>query len=401
MRATSALLWGSFAALSGCFVDFTGEGGADGKGGGSTSVFMSGGAGQGGAPDGGGGGGGAGGGTTTGMGGSTCGDGTIQPTEDCDDGNLEPGDGCSDGCAAEMSDGCVTVPSSFSLLDEAHPEIVVMGDTTGQTDDFRLGDDGSCQSDGPDQWLAVRLQTGGTVRASLVATAGFGGSQDKAVLHVRRGCDQLYEQELLCVDTSADPPGSTFVDFFVRAGDVVHFGVDAIGAGDDGQYTLTIQQISSCADDTIEGLEQCKPGDAGCEGCMRTDCMGSILGPGFYGQTSKRCYVGSLDVVDWFTARERCVLAGGDLVSILPANAMEVPPISGIEHWVGLADLRADDADNTFRWLADGSSAMLGLAPSEGLDKLRCVMRNAGGTTDDLVCDQARGFLCAIALDNP
>jgi cysteine-rich repeat protein len=395
----------SLVVLSACFVDLTGEGGA-GPGDGSTSVFMSGGGtqGAGGGPGGGGSGGGT---TTTGMGGAdVCGDGTVEAPESCDDGNVISGDGCTAACAPEMVASCTKDPPYLVSLGADFPPIVVTGDTTDQVDHLHLGEDASCQSDGPDQWLAVRMQNSGTVTAKLTVTDGFGGNHDHAILHVRNACPAparpdvgaAYEGELVCKATDELPVLGTFTfDFFVRAGETYYFAVDGKGGGDQGPYQLELSQTSVCGDLTTSGMEQCD-GQPGCAGCMQTTCMFGALGNGVFDQPSQRCFLGIATGKTFWNAREDCVLAGGDLVG---QRSEEVDfPVFSAESWVGIADFDADDAQDDFRWM-DGTADTLELPSDLDQNRLRCATRITTGAKDDRFCDNTYASICELRFANP
>ncbi|NUO51850.1 MAG: DUF4215 domain-containing protein [Polyangiaceae bacterium] len=386
----------SLVVLSACFVDLTGEGGSR-PGDGSTSVFMSGGGpqGTGGGP---GGGGGSGGGTTTtGMGGAdVCGDGTVQAPESCDDGTVIDGDGCTASCAPEMLGSCIKEPPSLASLGEGFPPIVVSGDTVDGTDNLRLGEDGTCQSQAADQWLPVRMTTSGTVNAKLTVVDGFGGNHDHAILHVRNACPDLpFAGELVCKVTDAPVMGSTSVDIFVRAGEVYYVAVDGTGGNDDGTYQLELTQTSICGDGLKVGMEQCD-GDAGCAGCMLTTCPFGPLGTGVFDQPSQRGFLGIAPAKNFWEAREECVLAGGDLVGPI-AKVPQFPVFAG-DLWVGLADFDKGDAMDDFKWLNGAADTVEG--PSHlDQNRLRCVSK-VNATKDQRFCDIALGSICEFQFAN-
>jgi cysteine-rich repeat protein len=397
MRLALVLTTSSLALLSACFVDLTGEGGSS-PGAGSTSVFMSGGGTQGTA--GGPGSGGFGGMTnTTGMGGAdVCGDGTVQAPESCDDGNVMDGDGCTAACEPEMLGSCTEDPPWTARLGTGFPPIVLTGDTTDGVDNLRLGDDASCQSDGPDQWLAVRMGTTGTVTAKLTVIDGFGGNHDHAILHIRNACPDLaYEGELLCKLTDSLPVLGTFTfDFFVRAGEVYYFAVDGRGGGDEGNYQLELSQASICGDMNTQGLEQCD-GEPGCAGCMLTSCTFGALGTGVFDMAAQRCFLNVVTPKPFWAARQECFLAGGDLVGVL-SEAPDFPPSQG-EFWVGLADLNADDIDD-FKWLEDGSPSTPVGPTMLDAGRLRCASRNQTNK-DQRYCDTPYFSICELRFANP
>lgn len=364
---------------------------------------MTGGFGQGGAGIGGmGTGGGTGGSTVTGLGGGACGDGMPSVDEECDDANQDENDGCTSDCQAEMLDSCPSSPQSLAFLGAVGDEIAVTGDTTDAMPDLKLGGEGSCQSDGRDEWLAVRMLAAGTVEARLTALTGFGGNQENAVLHVRRGCeDKVYADELTCFDTNGTTQGVATVQVFARAGEVVYFAVDGDGGNEDGTYDLTVTMTSVCGDDMPMGMEQCDDQTTGCRGCMKTttEC-GGALGLGVYDPLGGHCYV----VVEaspqtFFDARTACVFEGGDLLTIDPMDGML--PASIGEVWVGLADLVAGDATSEFRWLGNDTVGGLTFVADEDPNKLRCATRNPIAQLDDRLCGQDHGFVCELTFDNP
>ncbi len=403
MRPLWALLAPVVAFSGACFVDLTGEpGGAAPYE--TTSVFMAGGWHQGGAPAAGGGGSGGGGGSTTsGIGGGTCGDATPTPGEECDDGNAIDGDGCSADCQAEMHDTCPTNTTGFAFVAGLRQPLVVEGDTVTGADELTLGDEGSCQSDAPEQWIAVRMLETGAVEARLRATEGFGNEQENAILHVRRGCGGMpdYERELVCVRTGDGMNlDSTESRMFVRAGETIYYAVDGRTNGDDGKYELTIEMLSICGDSIVGPLEQCESG-ADCAGCMLKtfDCDGA-LGSGLFDDSSGHCFVAvETTPVNFWAARRACVEAGGDLFS-LDANDGAQPASLG-EVWVGLVDLQQGDGISEFRWLGNNMVGPLSVPADEDPNKLRCAVRHSSLILDDKLCDQSRGYICELHLGNP
>jgi cysteine-rich repeat protein len=395
MRLGTALFWFALWGAGACFVDSTGGGGGVPKD--TTSVFLSGGFGQGGSPSGGG---GAGGSTVSGLGGAgQCGDGTPSVGEECDDGNLASGDGCDPACQAEPMGDCPAMAVAF--LGQLGDALDVSGNTTGANDTLRLGEGGSCKSDGPDQWLAVQMLVSGTVEAHLVVKSGFGGNHDKAVLHVRRGCQpDLYSDELACLGTNGSTPGEAEIGFFARAGETIYFAVDGSGAGDDGTYDLVAKLGSVCGDGNVGGIEQCDDETAACSGCMRVDlACGGGLGNGTYDGTSGHCYVASEgSPVAFWGARQRCFEAGGDLFSLDPNDGALPAQVGDV--WVGLADFVTTDMLDEFRWLGSGGVGTL-TTMDDPANALRCVNRTPAAQLFDRACDQALGVLCEIALDNP
>lgn len=396
MRLAWALSAGTLVLSSACFVDLTGEGGA--RPGDSTSVFMSGGGPQGTGGDPGSGGGGSGGGTTTtGMGGAdVCGDGTVQAPESCDDGNVIDGDGCTADCKPEMLASCTKEPPYMASLGEGFPPLVVSGSTRRGTDNLRLGEDGSCQSDAPDQWLPVRMETSGTVNAKLTVTEGFGGMHDKAILHVRNACPDLpFAGELVCMATDAPVTGEASLDIFVREGEIYYFAVDGKGMNDVGAYELELSQTSFCGDGLKAGMEQCD-GELGCAGCMLTTCMFGALGDGVFDQPSQRCFLDIATGKNFWKAREECVLAGGDLVGPI-AKVAQFPVFNG-EFWVGLADFNKGDMMDDFEWLIGAADTVEG--PNHlDQNRLRCVSKN-GATKDQRYCDLGLGSICELRFAN-
>ncbi|MBL9027763.1 MAG: hypothetical protein JNL21_36570 [Myxococcales bacterium] len=399
------LAWiASALVLCGCFVDAVG---GTGEGGGGSATTTSGatttGAGQGGeAASGGAGGaggvGGAGGSTTSGMGGADCGDGVRETGEECDDGNQDEGDGCTTMCEAEMLGACPAPSSSTAVLGALGDVVTVSGDTTDATDTLRLGDGESCNSDGPDEWLAVRVLVPGTVTVELTAKDGFGGNQENAVLHIRRGCtDRLYEDELACSDTNGNPQGTLEQRFFARAGEVFYFVVDGDGGNEDGTYDLTVGLDSECGDGVVEGMEQCDEQSQLCTGCMATGPgCGAGLEGGSFSLPTKHCYGTTLgNAPNYFDAREACFFAGGDLVTI---DSGEVLPTTTGEVWTGLADLK-DDGTDDFRWLTTNQAATPNTV-NDSANVLRGVVLNGTSLDDKYTGNDYRAF-CELTFANP
>lgn len=391
--------------LVGCFVDAVG---GTGGGGGTeptttqtTTTTV--GSGQGGEVSTGGAGGvggagGAGGSTTTGMGGGMCGDGVHDPGEACDDANQDDQDGCTAGCEVVMLDACPMPSASVAVLSAVGDVIAVSGDTTDASDTLRLGDDESCRSDGRDEWLAVRVLVPGTVTFELTATSGFGGNQENAVLHVRKGCtEQLYEAELACVDTDGPMQGSVKQQFFARANELYYFVVDGDGGNEDGTYDLTVSLASACGDGVVQGMEQCDEQTASCSGCMAAGpaCAGALQS-GSFDPVAGHCYgVTMNNAPNYFDAREACFFAGGDLVTIDP---MEVVPMINGEVWVGLADLKDDGVDD-FRWLTTNQAGTPDTV-NDSANNLRGVVRNGTALDDKHTVTDYRAF-CELTFANP
>ncbi len=386
-------IWVTIAA-AGCFVNATGEGrGAAGAGGagptGSTAA--------------------TGGGTPA----STSGAGGGAATT----GNGGAG-GCDAGCDVESADAC-SAAVAFALSPDT---TVTWTDTTeAAADDLVVaGLAGlACPSDGPDRWLAVRATAPGAIRFSLVPgdVDAWGASLEKAVLHVRTGCDATAPKEVLvCKDTSGPPPGAAESYVFARTNDVFYVGVDGRGNNDLGPFELEIRHWQ-CGNGVLDPLEQCDSGpqpSADCSGCLSTEVLDSCGADdadtfSSWNAATERCYLWETGLGDrnFFEAREWCIEQGGDLAAFdMAAEQAAFDALHALgEAWVGVEDF---ERDGTYDWLsgASFSGPWAAMQPDNTENKPRCAYMAwdgaAANQAEDVACDfKAAEVVCELRGANP
>lgn len=185
---------------------------------------------------------------------AVCGNGVGELPEECDDGNTVSGDGCSATCTFEgggVIGACPGQPFVLSGAAGAVRKVGFSGNTLTQGTPTLDGT--GVYYDGSNNTVyALKSDIDGSAHVEL--TAGFA----KASVHARSECADGDSQ----IGAAAiDAPGTTSIDFPVRAGQWFYVAVDGLRRSTrflGGPYALSVAVTpASCGNGVLDGNEEC------------------------------------------------------------------------------------------------------------------------------------------------
>jgi cysteine-rich repeat protein len=154
---------------------------------------------------------------------TVCGNGIIKVNEACDDGNALDGDGCTSACLIDTAPLCSEAPAAQAQN---------AGDTTKGTDAVFA----SCTGEGKELFFLLN-PTSSTATLTLSPEAGA----DLGLYALSECGPFLLDQEIACEDVGFAGEPETLTLTNLTPGTPVAIVVDSFADGDEGSFTLTVQ----------------------------------------------------------------------------------------------------------------------------------------------------------------